>query len=137
MRVLLLGSTGALGSRFIPALLSYSHTITALVRNETKLRSLLPPSVFSESSLLLRIEVGTATDTQNLIRIIQAHDIEAIVSAAGAASLFGSGSELLAIDDAIIAAVRQSGRQMKRLWMMGGWLLLDWPGSGAKSLLYD
>jgi putative NADH-flavin reductase len=133
MRILLLGATGALGSRCVPALLSHSHTITAFVRDENKLRSLLPASVWSQ----LKVENGSATDVRSLARVIRTHEIEAVVSAAGSAPLFGSGGELPAIDHAIIAAVRESGIKMKRLWMVGGWLLLDLPGSAGTWTIYD
>lgn len=133
MRVLLLGASGALGSRCVPALLSHSHVVTAFVRNEAKLRSLLPASILSQ----LKIEIGSATDAKSLARVIRTHDIEAVVSAAGSAPLFSSGGELPRIDHAIIEAVRESGIKLKRLCMVGGWLLLDVPGSAERWTIYD
>jgi len=43
MRVLLLGATGNLGSRCLPALVAHKHVVTVFVRNSSKLRAMMSP----------------------------------------------------------------------------------------------
>ncbi|KAI1972561.1 hypothetical protein LOZ53_002600 [Ophidiomyces ophidiicola] len=79
MRVLLLGATGNLGLRLIPALLVHGHQVVAYVRSPQKLQTLAPESV------LVRVGIfhGDATDVERLKTAIREHNCTAVVDTAG------------------------------------------------------
>lgn len=56
MKILVTGSTGFIGSYFIPMLLHQGHTVKLLVRNEEKARKLLEILVITILEIL-QIEV--------------------------------------------------------------------------------
>lgn len=128
--VLLLGATGNLGLRLIPALLSHNHTVIAFVRNPPKLKSLLKPELLSQ----ITIVEGDATDTPAIHRAIMEHDCTALICTAGMVVLNPWGKATLpgiseAAADAAILAAKQRGGRALRCWFLGGMSLLDYPGS--------
>ncbi|KAG0647607.1 hypothetical protein D0Z07_6869 [Hyphodiscus hymeniophilus] len=130
LRVLLLGATGNLGLRLIPALLSHNHSIVAYVRNTPKLESLLRPDLLSP----LTIVQGDATDTAGMHRAIIENDCDALVCAAGTVVLNPWGISTLpriseAAADAAILAARDRGGKALRCWFLAGMSLLDYPAS--------
>ncbi|TVY26477.1 hypothetical protein LHYA1_G005612 [Lachnellula hyalina] len=80
MRVLLLGATGNLGKRCVPALLAHEHVLTIYVRNPSKFKSVMSPEIIQR---LESIVIGDATDTATIAKTIRDHDIEGIVNVAG------------------------------------------------------
>jgi len=82
MRVLLLGSTGNLGRRLLPALLSYNHTVTLLIRPSSthKLPLLFSPSLISQISGVVE---GDATSVSDIRDAIEKYEIEGVVNVAG------------------------------------------------------
>jgi uncharacterized protein YbjT (DUF2867 family) len=52
MKVLLLGATGNLGSRLVPALLTHNHNVVAYVRSASKLESLIPATVHEQFTIV-------------------------------------------------------------------------------------
>jgi uncharacterized protein YbjT (DUF2867 family) len=80
MRVLLLGGTGNLGKRCVPALLAHQHVLTIYVRNPSKFKSMMSPEIIQR---LESIVVGDATDSAAIAKAIRDHDIEAIIDVAG------------------------------------------------------
>jgi len=129
MHVLLLGATGNLGSRLIPALLTHNHTITAYVRSSSKLHTLLPTSLHSRINIIQ----GDATDSQAIKRAILTSKAEAVVNTAGVPALAPwAKSDLPIIFRAVLEAVRQASEGLKkplRLWMLGGQGVLCVPGT--------
>ena len=79
MRVLLLGGTGNLGSRLIPALVAHGHHVTAYVRTIDKLRAKISPELFD----LIETYQGDALDTAAVQDALQKHDCDAVVNTAG------------------------------------------------------
>jgi uncharacterized protein YbjT (DUF2867 family) len=130
-RILLLGATGNLGSRLLPALLAHHHTVIALVRSQTKLASQMAPSLLSHSDLTL-IE-GDATDSSAIYHALQGHDCDAIVDVAG--NQVAPWKEpvleriVRAVVDAAVAVGTERGRPL-RVWVIGGMGLLRYPGTG-------
>ena len=117
MRVLLLGGTGNLGRRCIPALIAHGHILTVYVRNPSKLRSLI------STELLDRIDAvveGDATDVATLKQAITDHNIEAILDVAGNQVLPWHEYELSkiakAIADAAVAVGKERGKPL-RIWV--------------------
>jgi nucleoside-diphosphate-sugar epimerase len=131
MKVLLLGTTGNLGSRLVPALLTHNHRVVAFVRSSHKLKSLLPPLVYQQ----ITVVEGDATSPDAVKRAILDHDCDAVVSAAGVAALPPWGkSDLPKIFRAILEGVQEAGverRNRLRVWFMGGLGLLLYPGTNT------
>ena len=129
MRVLLLGATGNLGLRLIPALLTHSHNVTAYVRSPSKLLSLLPITVYES----ITVVQGDATDSQSIKNAILENKCDAVINAAGVAALAPwASSDLPEIFRAVVEAVRQAGVENGgplRVWMMGGQGVLFYPGT--------
>ena len=131
MRVLLLGATGNLGSRLIPALLTHGHNVIAYVRSASKLESLIPATMHEQ----ITVVQGDATDPQAIKKAIIDHKCEAFVSTAGVAALAPwAKSELPVIFKAVLDAVREAGAERKsplRVWFLGGQGVLYYPGTQA------
>jgi hypothetical protein len=130
LRVLLLGATGNLGVRLIPALLSHNHAVIAYVRNPTKLKTILKPELLSP----ITIVEGDATDTAAMYRAIVEHDCNALICAAGNVVMNPWGKANLpgiseAAADAAILAAKERGGKPLRCWFLGGMSLLDYPRS--------
>jgi nucleoside-diphosphate-sugar epimerase len=124
MRVLLLGAAGKLGSRILPALIQRGHTVTAFVRDPSKLPSGISKDHFS-------YEQGDATKATDIKAAATKHECDAIVNAAGVAAVAPWGhSNLPIIIDAVIRATLELGRERGkplRLWVTAGMGLLDLP----------
>lgn len=124
MRVLVLGSTGNLGSRLLSALLAREHSVVAFLRDSSK----LPPSFVSE---LTAVECGDARKASDIKAAATQHQCDAIVNTAGLAAIAPWGkSDLPAIVDAVICAASEIGQERQeplRVWFLGGVGLLDLP----------
>lgn len=135
MRVLLLGATGNLGSRLVPALLTHGHTVVAYVRSPSKLEALLPATVYEQ----VTIAQGDATDSTSIKKTIVDSNCDAVVSTAGVAALAPwATSDLPAIFRSVLEAVREVGverRRAVRTWFVGGQGVLYYPGT--QSMLSD
>jgi hypothetical protein len=134
MRVLLLGGTGNLGRRCIPALVARNHTVTLYVRNPTKLRSLVSATLLRHVSIV----IGDATNCEDIKRALLDYDIEGIINVAG--NLVWPWREFLlpkiakAVSDAAIAVGRDRGHPL-RVWITCGLGIMDCPG--APGLIQD
>jgi nucleoside-diphosphate-sugar epimerase len=129
MKVLLIGATGNLGIRLVPALLTHGHKVVAYVRSSSKLESLLPPSVYSQ----IEVVQGDAKDSISIRKAILDNGCDAVVNTAGLAALPPWGkSDLPVIFRAVLDAVREAGEQRKRplrVWFLAGMGVLYYPGS--------
>ena len=129
MKVLVIGATGNLGVRLVAALLTHGHTVVVFVRSSNKLESLLPTSVYRQ----IAVVQGDATDPASVKRAILQASCDAVVNTAGVAALPPWGkSELPAIFQAVLGAVREAGLERKkplRTWFLGGTGVLNFPGS--------
>ncbi|KAK5130291.1 hypothetical protein LTR08_002251 [Meristemomyces frigidus] len=131
MRVLLLGATGNLGSRLIPAVLAHGHTVIASARSREKLRALISPTLFD------RIEVVEidALDSPAVEDILRTHDCEAIVNAAGTRIRDGEqivGRIAASVSSAAVRVGKQRGGKPLRAWFIGGMGSLEYPGTGGR-----
>jgi nucleoside-diphosphate-sugar epimerase len=80
MKVLLLGATGNVGSRLIPALLAHQHQVVAYVRSASK----LPTSAISQLSAVVE---GSGTDSAGIKAAILQENCDAVINAAGLAAM--------------------------------------------------
>lgn len=126
MKVLLLGVTGNVGSRLLPALLAHKHQVVAYVRTPAKIPA-------EATSKLDSIVVGSASDSAAIKAAILSHNCDAVVNAAGVAAMTGwtSQGEFRAIFAAVVQAVREAGQERGgapiRCWLMSGFGVLDSP----------
>ncbi|KAF2718714.1 NAD(P)-binding protein [Polychaeton citri CBS 116435] len=129
MIVLLLGATGNLGSRLIPALLTHGHSVVAFVRSSSKLESLLPPSVYQQITVI----EGDAKDAASVKKAILNSKCDAVVSTAGVAAMAPWGrSDLPAIFKAVLDGVQEAGADRERplrTWFLAGMGILYYPGT--------
>ena len=129
MRVLLLGATGNLGSRCLPALIAHKHVVTGFVRNSPKLRAMMSPALLAEANAIVE---GDATDSTALKKAILDHDIEGIIDVAG--NIVPPWKEFLlpkiasAVRDAAVAVGKQRGKPLRaRITSHLG--ILEYPGT--------
>lgn len=128
MKVLLIGATGNIGTRLIPALLTHNHTVTAYVRSPTKLQSQLPPEIHQKISVIQ----GDAKDSHAIRQAILSAKCEGVVNTAGVAAMAPWGkSDLPEIFRAVFDAVKLGGEQERplRVWFLGGLGVLYYPGT--------
>jgi putative NADH-flavin reductase len=129
MRVLLLGATGNLGSRLVPALLTHGHNVVAYVRSSSKLESLLPATVYEQ----ITVAQGDATDSQAIKKAIADNKCDSVVTAAGVAAVAPwSHGDLPVIFRAVLTAVCDIGTERTsplRVWFLGGQSVLNYPGT--------
>lgn len=105
MRVVLYGAAGMIGSRILKELLSRGHTVTAVVRDPSKL----------QPQKNLTIEKGDLLDPAGIAKL--AWGAEAIVSAFGPLSA-AQASQLADAARALIAGARRAGSP--RIIVVGG-----------------
>ncbi|KAJ5645287.1 hypothetical protein N7507_011298 [Penicillium longicatenatum] len=133
MKVLVLGSTGRLGSRVLSALLARGHSVVAFARDSSK----LPPSIISQ---LLAVELGDATKSAEITAAGKKHQCDAIVNTAGYAAMAPWGkSDLPSIVDAVITAALEMSQDREsplRVWFLGGLGLLDLPNTNYRIVDY-
>lgn len=134
MHVLVIGASGKLGSRLLPALLAHDHTVTAFVRDPSKLTDLLPPSLLSA----ITVVSGDAEDIPTIKAALLDNKCDALICTAGSPSKpDGSGppSRQGHISASVATAAKQVGEQTGKAirgWWVTGVVLLDVPGGDAK-----
>jgi len=130
MKVLLLGATGNVGSRMIPALLVHKHQVVVYVRSESKLKNLVSSSALSETT----ISTGDATDASAISEALVKHQCNALVNCAGRAALPFQAPRMQEIIEALATAAVDASKKLNRpirAWFMGGTTLLDCPGKNG------
>ncbi|ESZ98829.1 hypothetical protein SBOR_0798 [Sclerotinia borealis F-4128] len=107
MRVLLLGATGNLGRRCIPALLAHKHSSRLIFES------------------LNAVVEGDATDQLGIQNALLEHDVEGIINVAGTQVKRGEEWQLHKIARAVCDALRPLG-----VWICCGMGVLEYPGTG-------
>lgn len=129
MKVLLLGATGNLGSRLVPALLTHGLTVTCFVRSAGKLRGLLPPTVSDQ----ITIREGDAKQSAAVKKAILESECDAVVSAAGVAAAAPWGkTDLPEIFKAVLQGIQEACVERQkpiRVWFVAGMGVLNYPGT--------
>ncbi|KAF2675697.1 NAD(P)-binding protein [Lentithecium fluviatile CBS 122367] len=124
MKVLLLGATGNVGSRALPALIKHGHTVVAYVRSPSKLAP-------DKRAVLADVVVGSVLDKSALKAAILAHDCDAVFHAAGVAQMLGRSKTgeynraFAAVVAAIVEAREERSGPAIRAWLMSGFPVLD------------
>lgn len=127
MHVLLLGATGNVGSRLLPALLAHSHTVVVLVRSESKLRSVIPSPLLTSVTILQ----GDASSASTIKAALVYQGCDAIVNSAGLASILPwQKPSMQHIIQAVAQGVIDASEELDwpiRAWFLGGMGVLDYP----------
>lgn len=135
MKVLLLGATGTLGSRCVPALLAHKHEVVVFVRSETKLRGMFPDSVLSA----ITVVTGDASDADVIENALVKNRCEGLLNSAGLAAVFPwQTPRMQEIVNAVAIAGVEASKKLGypiRAWLLGGMGILDVPGSPGTMLV--
>jgi putative NADH-flavin reductase len=124
MKVLLLGVTGNVGSRALPALIKHGHTVVAYVRSTNKVTAEM-------RAVLADVIVGSVTDKVAVKGAILAYNCDAVFHAAGQAQIFGHSktNEYNTIFAEVVGAIVEARQERSgpaiRTWMMSGFPMLD------------
>jgi hypothetical protein len=124
MKVLLIGATGNVGSRALPALLKNGHTVVAYVRSTTKLAP-------ENRAAFANVVIGSVTDKSALKSAILTNDCDAVFHAAGVAQMFGRSKtgEYNKMFATVVAAIVEAREERRgpaiRAWLMSGFPMLD------------
>ena len=120
MKIFLLGATGNSGQRILRLALQRAHEVTAFVRDEKKLLSLvdrpIPPN--------LQVSVGDISKSADIARVIAGHDVA--ISAAGNVTEGSTFTQLVRI---VIGSTIMGLGEGGRLWIFGGAAVLNVPGT--------
>jgi putative NADH-flavin reductase len=120
MRILLLGATGNLGRRILRLALLQAHEVTAFVRDDAKLRSLVAGPMPAN----LRVSIGDISKSAEMARQMAGH--EAVINAAGHVA---QGSAFIQLVHTVIEATSAGLGEGGRLWQLGGAAILEVPGT--------
>ena len=135
MPVLLLGATGNLGSRLLPALLAHKQKVIVYVRSERKLRELIPSTILD----LVTIVNGDAADSDRIKNSLVEFDCDTIVNSAGRISILPwSEPQMQDIIKAVATGAVDASKELNRpirAWFLGGASILDYPGMEGTQLL--
>ncbi|KAL8688589.1 MAG: hypothetical protein Q9218_005537 [Villophora microphyllina] len=127
MKVLLLGATGNVGSRLIPALLAHGHTVVVLIRSEAKLRNLVDSSAIDKCTIV----TGDATNAPAIGAVLMENRCDALINSAGQAAPFPwQAPRMQEIETAVITAAVEASKKLGypiRAWFLGGMAVLDFP----------
>src|SRR5215470_18948742 len=111
VKIFLLGATGNSGRRILRLSLQRAHEVTAFVRDETKLLSLvdslIPPN--------LHVSVGDVSKSADIARVMAGHDVA--INAAGNVT---EGSAFTQLVETVVASTIESLGEGGRLWLFGG-----------------
>ena len=131
MRVLLLGATGNLGLRLIPALLAHKHTVIVYVRSPDKLRQFISPALYN----LITVTTGDTLDSSAVEAALRTHSCDALVQTSGTHRPFNEEQELgrmaTSVSNAAIRISRERGGKPVRGWVIGGLSSMEYPGTGG------
>lgn len=135
MPVLLLGATGNLGSRLIPALLAHKQKVVVYVRNDAKLRELIPSTILSQVTVVN----GDATDADGIKHTLLEHECDTLINSAGQGSVLPwSKPRMQDIIKAVATGAVQASKELNRpvrAWFLGGMSVLDFPDMKGTQLM--
>lgn len=129
MKVLIIGATGNVGLRLIPALHAHGHHVVAFVRSSSKLQSLLPESMYGQVTVVQ----GSATDSEAIKNAILANNCDAVINTAGLSAVAPwAHTDFPAIFRSVVEGIQRAGdarRAPLRAWFLGGQGVLKYPGT--------
>lgn len=148
MRVFLIGATGNLGSRTIPALLAHGHSVVAYVRSPEKLRGQVTEAILAR----ITVEQGDGLDEAAVADVLRRHASTAIVFAVKGREPFEKahtqGNLVAAVTSAAVIVGRERRAQKQtprgnaeamaegpiRAWVIGALGSLVYPGTEGQQI---
>lgn len=126
MKLIILGGSGNTGSRLIRMAVKEGHTVTAFVRDRTKLQNTI-------REMVNKIDVieGDITDQRSLVDAIRSHDV--VINAAGNAQQDVNYHKLIT---GIIKAAEIALPVGGRFWLFGGAAILQVPDTNFTMLRF-
>ena len=128
MPVLLLGVTGNVGSRLLPALLAHKQKVIVHVRNERKLRESITSSILDQ----IIVVNGDATNPASIKNALVEHGCDTLINSAGQAAILPwSEPQMQDIIKAVATGAIDASKELNRpvrAWFLGGMSVLDFPG---------
>ena len=125
MKIFLLGATGNSGRRILRLALQRVHEVTAFVRDETKLLSLvdrpIPPN--------LHVSIGDIAKSADIARVMVGHDVAINAAGTVADATVTEGSTFTQLVQTVVDSAIASLGEGGRLWQFGGAAVLDVPGT--------
>jgi len=120
VKIFLLGATGNSGRRILRLALQRAHEVTAFVRDETKLLSIvdrpIPPN--------LHVSIGDISKPADIAKVMGGHDVA--INAAGQVTESSTFTQLVqTVIDSTVLGLGEGGR----LWQFAGAAVLDVPGT--------
>lgn len=135
MSVLLLGATGNIGSRLLPALLAHNQKVVVYVRNEQKLRELISAAILSRVTIVK----GDATDSSSIANTLLEYRCDAVINSAGLASILPwSKPQMQEIIEAVATGAVDASKKLGhpiRAWFLGGMSALEFPDMKGTQLM--
>lgn len=129
MHILLLGATGNLGLRMLPALLAHNHTVVAYVRSREKLLSLISKRLAER----VTIHIGDALDTNAVEAALRQYGCDGVMNTAGNVAPPWReqylGKIAISVSNAAVRVGKQRGKVL-RAWFIGGLTSLVYPYPG-------
>ena len=120
MKIFLLGATGNVGRRIMGLALQRAHEVTAFVRDETKLLSLVDRPIQPN----LHVSIGDIGKSADIARVMVGHDVA--INAAGTVTDRSTFTQLVqTVIDSTIISLGEGGR----LWLSGGAAVLNVPST--------
>lgn len=130
MRILLLGGTGNLGLRLIPALVAHGHEVIAYVRSTSKLKGLVTERLLNAITTC----EGDALDSAGVEAALRQYNCDAIMNTAGNRVKHNGewilGQIAASVSSAAIRVGKDRGKPL-RAWFIGGLGSLEYPGTGG------
>lgn len=135
MPVLLIGATGNIGSRLLPALLAHKQKVVVYVRNEQKLRELISAAILSRVTIVK----GEATDSSSITSTLLEHNCDTLINSAGLASVLPwSKPSMQEIIRAVANGAVEASKKLDhpiRAWFLGGMSILEFPDMKGTQLM--
>src|SRR5215469_7503117 len=110
VKIFLLGATGNSGRRILRLALQRDHEVTAFVRDETKLLSLVDRSIPPN----LHVSIGDIAKSTDIARVMVGHDVA--INAAGSVT---EGSTFTQLVQTVVDSATISLGEGGRLWQFG------------------
>ena len=120
MKIFLLGATGSSGQRILRLALQRAHEVTAFVRDDAKLLSLVDRPIPSN----LHVAVGDISKSAGLAKVMAGNDV--VINAAGNVT---EGSTFTQLVRTVIGSTITGLGEGGRLWIFGGAAVLNVPGT--------
>lgn len=135
MPILLLGATGNIGSRLLPALLAHRQKVVVYVRNEKKLEELISAAILSQVTIVK----GDATDSSSITDTLLKHGCDTVINSAGLASVLPwSKPQMQEIIEAVATGAVDASKKLNRpirAWFLGGMSVLEFPDMKGTQLM--